>query len=632
MICYTAEELSKSYGDKNLFQSISFTLTDEHKVGLIGLNGTGKTSLLRAIAGEENADSGYGYAPKNIRIHYLPQAPVFSEDATVLSYIFESDHPAVQLIKSYEQLVLSLENTDSVSGAESKALTELHQKMDLLDAWSLEHQAKSILTQLGINQFNALLSSLSGGMRKRVALARALITPCDLLLLDEPTNHMDNSSIEWLEKFLQNRKGALMMITHDRYFLDRVANQIYELDRGKLFVYPGSYSHYLEGKDQRLQLENSQINKQKRLYAKELEWIRAGAQARSTKQKARIQRFESLSESMDYSQQQAVEITTAFRRLGKQVVDIENIHYAYGERTIIKDFTLIIQKNDRIGIVGKNGMGKTTLLKLIMQAIRPQNGSVKIGETVSFGYFTQETPVLETDKNILDYMRDTAEYVETQDGSRISASQMLERFLFPVSTHRTPVHRLSGGEKRRLQLLKTLVLSPNVLVLDEPTNDLDIDTLTVLENYLDYYQGVVIIVTHDRYFLDRTCTKIIAFDRFSQLHQLEGNYSENMEAVAQMQEETAIQSNSVVDSRKKQEKRIEKVKLTYAQKKALEHLPFEIQELETLLSELDLKMEQNPTDFMNLQKWDAEKKHWEETILLKMEELEFLENLENQQN
>jgi ATP-binding cassette subfamily F protein uup len=629
MIAYTAELLSKSYGEKKLFDQITFTLADTQKIGLIGLNGTGKTSLLRIIAGVDTPDSGLSYSAKGITIHYLPQSPDFPEDSTVLSYIFQSEHPAIQLIKRYEDLLENYDSNGTLSAEEEKQLLQMTEQMDQLNAWDLEHQAKTILTKLGIKDFHQTLGSLSGGTKKRIALARALITPCDLLLLDEPTNHMDNDSIEWLEKYLQTRKGALIMITHDRYFLDRVVNEIFELDRSKLFVYPGSYSHYLEGKDERLQLENAQNYKLKRLYSKELEWIRAGVQARATKQKARIQRFESIRENLPAGDSADVEISTAYTRLGKQVIEAEHLNFSYGDKLLLKDFTLILQKADRIGIVGDNGTGKTTFLNLLMKSIEPTSGIVRMGETVNLAYFSQETPELKSDERMIDYVRATAEYLETEDGSRLSAAQMLERFLFPVHSHRTPINRLSGGEGRRLHLLKTLALAPNVLFMDEPTNDLDIDTLNVLESYLDNFNGAVIIVSHDRYFLDRTCTRLLSFEGNGSIRILEGSYTENQNNL------TRETTSPVIDQRlrleqelkRKSEKKTDKIRLSYAQKKALESLPEEIEALDHQLSKVLIEMENNPADFVLLQRLEIIKSELEENLLQKMEQLEALDIL-----
>ncbi len=629
MICYTAEQLSKSYGDKNLFDHITFTLSDTQKIGLIGMNGTGKTSLLRTIAGVDPPDSGISYSPKGVTIHYLPQSPDFPDEETVLSYIFKSEHPAIQLIKRYETLVDSYEKHGSLSPEDDEQLIQLSSQMDHLQAWDLEHQAKTILTKLGITDFHQYLNALSGGTKKRIALARALITPCDLLLLDEPTNHMDNDSIEWLEKFLQTRKGALMMITHDRYFLDRVVGEIFELDRGKLYIYEGAYTHYLQAKDERMQLEATQNYKLKRFYSKELEWIRAGVQARATKQKARIQRFETLSDNMPTGDSQDVEISTAYTRLGKLVVEAEDVCFGYGNGMLLEDFTLILQKSDRIGIVGDNGAGKTTLLKLLMQTLTPLSGIIRIGETVNMAYFSQETPDLKSDARMIDYVRETAEYVETEEGTKLSASQMLERFLFPVNTHRTPINRLSGGEGRRLHLLKTLALAPNVLFMDEPTNDLDIETLNVLEAYLDNFNGAVLIVSHDRYFLDRTCTRLLSFDGEGKVRLLEGSYTENRAQLVTESIPDQVSSKLRLEQelKRKADKKSEKIKLTFAQKKALEALPREIEALDTALSTTIREMDQNATQFEKLQILMTEKNQLEETLLEKMEHLEELEAL-----
>jgi ATP-binding cassette subfamily F protein uup len=542
------ENLSKTYGEKVLFGQVTFGVDDGDKIGLIGVNGTGKSTFLKVIAGVEQADSGKIMTGNSVQIEYLPQNPEFDAKATVLEQVFKGHSPVMQVLREYEQ-ALSEAQQHPADIVYQKRLIALTQQMDSQNAWQLESDAKAILTKLGITDFTASVSTLSGGQRKRVALASALINPADLLILDEPTNHIDNDTVAWLEQYLHKRKGALLMITHDRYFLDRVTNRIIELDKGKLYTYTGNYSQFLESKaDREEQLEASE-RKRQNILRNELAWIRRGAQARSTKQKARIERFEELSAQTPMAGNGQMEITVGASRLGRKTVELEHISHAFGGNNLISDFNYIVLKDDRVGIVGPNGSGKSTLLNMIAGTLTPDNGTVEIGQTVKIGYFSQESSEMNQDLRVIEYIREEAHFLPTADGGTISAAQLLERFLFPPNLQWTPIARLSGGEKRRLYLLRVLMSAPNVLLLDEPTNDLDIQTLTILEDYLDDFPGAVIAVSHDRYFLDRIVEKVFAFEGQGRITQYPGNYSDYQNRISIVEAEAADKARNTADKR-----------------------------------------------------------------------------------
>ncbi|MDU4959367.1 MAG: ABC-F family ATP-binding cassette domain-containing protein [Sporomusaceae bacterium] len=520
----TIENITKSYGEKILFDNISLGIDSSDRIGLIGVNGAGKSSFLNIIAGIDSPDSGQIIKGGGVTIGYLPQEPEFVPGATVLDQVFYGPSPVMQVLRDYEQALAAsqLRPDDAVL---ERRLIQLGQQMDNLNGWQLESEAKTVLTQLGISDFSACAAALSGGQKKRVALARALIMPCDLLIVDEPTNHIDNETVAWLEKYLCTRKGALLMVTHDRYFLDRVATRIIELDHGRLYSYSGNYSRFLELKLEREEREEASERKRQNLLRNELAWIQRGAQARSTKQKARIERFETLRDQAAPAAEAKLALPAAASRLGKKVIELAHIGHSYDGRELINNFSYILLHHDRVGIIGPNGSGKSTLLKLIGGCLAPQCGSVETGQTVKIGYFAQGSEELQLDMTVLAYIQQTGHFLPAADGSLISASQMLERFLFPPAAQWTSVAKLSGGEKRRLQLLNVLMAAPNVLLLDEPTNDLDIQTLTVLEDYLDEFGGAVVMVSHDRYFLDRLADKLFAFEDGS-IIQYSGGYSD----------------------------------------------------------------------------------------------------------
>lgn len=525
------EKLTKSYGMKTLFSNISFGVDEDDKIGLIGVNGTGKSTFLKVISGLDQADDGKVIVGSNIEVQYLSQNPEFDPVDTVLEQIFKGYSPIMKLLREYEQVLMAVSN-NSQDDSLQKRLIGLSQQMDAMNGWQLESEAKIILTKLGITDFTAKVGTLSGGQRKRIALASALIHPADLLILDEPTNHIDNDTVAWLEQYLYKRKGALFMITHDRYFLDRVVNRIIELDKGNLYSYTGNYSLFLELKTQREADQEASEDKRQNLLRNELAWMRRGARARGTKQKARIERFENLSDAKVDLGQEKVEITAGASRLGRKIIELSNVTKAFGDRTVICDFTYIVLRDDRMGIIGPNGSGKSTLLNIITEKFTPDSGSIEIGQTVKIGYFSQENTEMDENLRVIEYIKEEANFIPAADGSMITASQMLERFLFPPDLQWTPISKLSGGEKRRLYLLRILMGAPNVLLLDEPTNDLDIQTLTILEDYLDDFPGAVIAVSHDRYFLDRVVDKVFAFEKDGSIKQYMGGYSDYSAAMA----------------------------------------------------------------------------------------------------
>lgn len=628
----TVEGVSKGYTDKTLFENISFSINDSDKIGLIGINGTGKSTLLKIIAGVETPDTGQLIPMKNLSIGYLSQTPDFQNDASVLEQIFNGESDVLKLIRDYEGTTLALHQSP-----EDQSL--IHMQTDLMNqitaqnAWELESQAKTILTKLGITDFKALMGTLSGGQKKRVALAQALITPCDLLVLDEPTNHMDNETIDWMEAFLKQRKGALIMITHDRYFLDNVSNRTIELDHGALYSYEGNYTLFVEKKIERQQMAQSMERKRQNLYRQELAWIRRGAQARSTKQKARIQRFEALQEANHLRDDNNVEISVAHSRLGKKIMDIDSISKSFGDNRLIDDFSYTLLPDDRIGIVGRNGAGKTTLLNLLAGRLEPDSGTIDVGATVKIGYFSQESEGLDENMRAIEFIRDIGESVTTADGMKITAAQMMERFLFDKDMQWTEISRLSGGEKRRLYLLSILIQAPNVLILDEPTNDLDIDTLKVLEMYLDEFKGAVITVSHDRYFLDRTCSRIFAFEKPGQIIEHTGNYADYVHYKASHLQESPLSpkgQETAPKAKSASQEPAKKLKLSYNEAREFEMIDGEIVKLESELAKIDEDMTQASTDFVKLGELSALKDEIEERLLEKMERFEYLTELSAQ--
>lgn len=622
----TAESVSKSYSEKILFDGVTLGIDEGDKICLIGINGTGKSTLLKILAGLETPDTGTITSQNHLKIEYLPQSPVFDRDVTVLEYLFNTDSPLMNLVREYERVLqATLQRPDD--GEASKKLIELSQQMDAGGAWSTESEAKSILTQLNIYDFDASVLTLSGGQKKRVAMAAALIRPAGLLILDEPTNHIDNDTVDWLEQYLKRRRGALLMVTHDRYFLERVANRILELDHGRIFSYADNYSEYLQRKLEREENEASADEKRKNLLRKELKWMRRGARARSTKQKARIDRFEKLSEGKSPAPGGGIEISVASSRLGKKVVEIENLCKSFENRRLIDDFNYRLSRNGRVGIIGPNGSGKTTLLNIIAGRIPADSGVVRVGETVKIGYFSQDCTEMDNNLRVIEYMRSIAEYVTTDEGS-VSASQMLERFLFPPDMQWTPISKLSGGEKRRLFLLSVLIAAPNVLLLDEPTNDLDIQTLTILEDYLDAFPGAVIAVSHDRYFLDRVVDTLLFYDNGC-IRQFNGAYSDNV-AAFRMSTPPAGPAEKESDAQKRgrNDRQTKKpLKLTYREQKELEEIDSRVASLEKELGKCAGELQGSASDYTVLEELLVKQQTLEQELESAMDRWVYLNEL-----
>ncbi len=623
----TLENITKSYSEKILVNNISLGINEGDKIGLIGVNGTGKSTLLKIIAGVEETDSGNITKPNKVRIEYLPQNPYYDESATVLEQVFKGTSSEMKLLCDYQKVLdkLSLEYNDSLNNE----LIKLQDKIDSLKLWDLESEAKTVLTKLGVNNFNQKVAELSGGQRKRISLASALITPCELLILDEPTNHLDNDTINWLEEYLNNKNISLLMITHDRYFLDRVTNRIIELDRGKLFSYDGNYSVFLEKKIERLALESSMEQKRQNLIRTELAWVRRGARARTTKQKARLQRFDELVNDVPTYRKDNLEISTASSRLGKKIIEIHNISKSFGDKKVINNLEYALSRTDRIGIIGKNGMGKSTLINILNGKLKPDSGHIEIGETVKIGCFSQDDSHMNLDMRAIDYVKEVSDYIETSDGQKITASQMCERFLFDGTMQYTHIRKLSGGERRRLHLLRTLMSAPNVLLLDEPTNDLDIETLNRLEDYLDEFPGVVICVSHDRYFLDRICNKIFAYEGLGNINIYTGNYSEYLvykesQPIQIENIEVKPSSNSV---KKEKPKNNKKLKFTFNEQREFDTIDDDIALLEDKIQSIDDNLDKYSTDFTKLQEMLDEKASLEKELEYKYERWEYLNNL-----
>jgi len=589
----SVEHISKSYGEKVLFEDVSFGVEEGQKIGIIGVNGTGKSTFLKVIAGLETADEGKVSVARHAVIRMLSQDPQFKEEETALEHVLGGDSPQFEAYTAYRE-ALQLVELNAASEEAQQQLIQANAKMDELGAWQLESEAKQALGKLGITDWTMQVSQMSGGQRKRVAMAAALVLPSDILILDEPTNHIDNESVQWLETMLQKRRGALLMITHDRYFLDRVSNRILELDQGRAFFYEANYSKFLELKLEREEREAASEAKRQNLLRNELAWIRRGAKARTTKQKARIERFEQLQASAPKEGNGKIELSVASTRLGRKIVEVEHVSKAYGERQLISDFSYIATPGDRVGIVGRNGAGKSTLLKMIGGKLEPDAGRIELGMTVKLGWFSQEREEMDESLRVSEYIREAAEQVKTADGSTISASQMLERFLFNSTMQWTPIAKLSGGEKRRLQLLRVLMEAPNVLLLDEPTNDLDIATLTILEDYLDDFPGVVFVVSHDRYFLDRTVEKIIAFEDDGQQTVHTGNYSDYAAFAATRERVKEVEEKpTAAEEQKKPRQQERQLKMSFKDQRDFEHIEDWIMEAEQELEDIASQMEQH---------------------------------------
>lgn len=599
------ENLTKAYGDKVLFDDVSLGINEGDKIGIIGVNGSGKSTFLRIIAGLEEADSGRVIRNRQADIAYLAQNTEFGEEDTVLSYVMEG-------------------------------------KVSSNPNWNLEAEAKTILKKLFVQDVEAKIAPLSGGEKKRIALARTLLAPAKVLILDEPTNHLDSRMVMWLEEYLKKYKGILIMVTHDRYFLDRVTNKIVEIDRGKLYTYEANYSGFLELRQQRLDSEAASCRKVQSILRTEIEWVRRGAQARSTKQKARLERFHEMQSVKAPEEDRQVEMDSLASRLGKKTIEIDNISKTYGSRVLIKDFTYYTIRNERIGIVGQNGCGKTTLLKIILGQELPDSGEITIGETIKIGYFSQMVEDMDPEERVIDYVKNVAEYIKTSKGTA-SASQMCERFLFTSEIQYNPIGKLSGGERRRLYLLKVLMTAPNVLILDEPTNDLDIATLTVLEDYLDNFEGIVIAVSHDRYFLDRIVDRILAFEGEGVITQYEGDYTAYMEKAikkgvffaggneTENQQITGTAKENSSNSRDTWKNNREKrLKFTYQEQREYEVIDDEIADLEEKIKDIETSMAEAATKYSKLQELAGQKEKLDLELSEKMERWCYLNDLAEQ--
>lgn len=592
------EKITKVFAERKIFDQASFFLQEGEKVGIIGINGTGKTTLLKMLAGMEEPDEGTITTANHVVIRYLPQNPEFDPEMSSLECVLAGN--------------VSEENR-----------------------WTIESDAKTMMTRLGIRDFEQPAGQLSGGQRKRLALISVLLSPADILLLDEPTNHLDNDMADWLEEHLKKWRGALIMVTHDRYFLDSVCNRIVEIDKGAIYSYQTNYSGFLELKAQREDMEAASERKRQSILRVELEWMRRGARARSTKQKAHIQRYEELRDREAPVQESKLELSSISTRLGKTTVELEHICKGYGERKLIDDFSYIFLKGDRVGFIGSNGCGKSTLMKIIAGLIAPDSGQVVVGQTVKMGYYAQEIASEVPEQRVIDYVKDTAEYIQTVDGV-LSASAMLEKFLFTPEKQYSPIGKLSGGEKKRLNLLRVLCSSPNFLLLDEITNDLDIATLTILEDYLDRYEGIVVAISHDRYFLDRTMKRIFAFEGDGKLRQYEGGYTDyaaRKAAEAALEEEeqggsrTAAKQETPAKEKGQRTRGPQKLKFTYREQKDYETIEADMAALEEKIAELDQAIEASAHDFVKLNQLMAEKEEAETALEEKMERWMYLEEL-----
>ncbi|QTU82868.1 ABC-F family ATP-binding cassette domain-containing protein [Carnobacteriaceae bacterium zg-C25] len=618
-------DLKKVYGIKTLLDGVSFTVREGEHIGLIGQNGTGKSSLMSILSGQDSADSGVIECAKDYRVGYLQQDPQLNDEDSVFEAVYHGFSPLLQVVKAYEFAVANLEKEPS-NAQYQKAYTHAEQEMNRTNAWQYDVTIKTILTKLGITDLHKRVGELSGGQKKRVGMAQVLIESPDLLLLDEPTNHLDYDSIAWLETYLANYKGALILVTHDRYFLERVVSKMFELTRGKIEVYEGNYQTYITQKAERAAITQRMNEKMDRLYTAELAWMRKGAKARTTKQQARIDRFKAIEETVKSRvKSDDMELQVEGSRLGKRVFDFENVTLTIDNKCVIKDFEYIVQTHDRIGIVGANGVGKSTLLNA-MAGERPfDSGVFQVGETVKLAYYKQLNDDLPTDKRVVAYLQEVAEEVEVTDGNRVSVTELLEQFLFPRHTHGALIGTLSGGEKRRLYLLQLLLHKPNVLLLDEPTNDLDIATLQVLEDYIEHFTGAVLVVSHDRYFLDKVAEKLIVLDGTGQYETFIGNMSEYIEREKSIEKEQ--ESKEKMTPSLNTPSTSSKVKMSYHEKKEWETIEQDIETLEMQQATLQEEMVENSSDFAKLQQLQAQLNDVEEAIMQKMERWEYLSEL-----